>query len=287
MRLRVYIGSAVVEIGAAGGADAFPWLTSVGTLRVAARVGEAAGSETSQLAVEIQNEAKQAARVLGEPLRCLAEVFDDDDRLFFRGTGQRVDPGRGYVLTLESGGAGLLLTEPLPMRTTRDLGDFAEDVPLPQRYGDLTARRFTLVRLNATEYLAAGHPMEIDRVFVDDEETAAFELDLGRDDRGLVWQLVRFGAPLGTEQVASATGFGKRHAATGALLENPADNMEDVLAQAGVTALYPRLRQECAAEGLRLAGSITQARSVRDIVDEIAHSAGIIWTTEFARRYPV
>lgn len=288
MRVEVSIGAARVPIGAVGSAAAFPWLTSVGSLRAVARAGATGSSETSQLGVEIDNTGRQASRVLGQPLRRLADVYDDDDRLFFRGTVQRVDVGRVMRLTLESGGAGLLLSEPLPMRTTRDLGDFSEDVALPLRFGDLSARRFRLIRLDGSTYLAAGHAMAgIAQVFVDAERTLAYQTDLLRDALGNVSQVVRFGAEIGEDQIASATGYGMLDARTGALVENPADLMEYVLALAGVSALFPQLRAEAAAEGLRLAGSITQARSVRAIVDEIAGSAGAIWTPEFARLYPV
>lgn len=287
MRLEVQLGAALLPFGAAGGTEAYPWITSVGALRVVARAGDGWAGETAQLALELDNTGGQASRLLRRSHRSLANVYRDDGSLYFRGTVQRVDPGRAaFILTLESGGAGQLLSEPLPMRTTRELGDYATAVPIPQRYGDLSARRFRLIRLNATEYLAAGHPMTILDVYVDDEETAAYELDLLRDDAGNVSQLVRFAAPLGTNQTASATGTGKRNPRTGALIENPADLAEDVLAQAGVTALFPLLRQQAAAEGLRLAGSITEPRTVRAIVDEIMASAGAIWTPEFARLYP-
>ena len=41
----------------------------------------------------------------------------------------------------------LLLSELLPLRTTRMLGDYAVDAVLAQRFGDLTRARFPLVQL--------------------------------------------------------------------------------------------------------------------------------------------
>jgi hypothetical protein len=286
MQLTIDLGSALVTFDATGSTGAFPWLTSVGGLRMVARAGRAGASETAVIACTLDNAGQQAARILDVPLRRRASIYDDEGALFFRGTVQRMRVGRTVELTIESGGAGLLLTEDLPLRTTRAIGDFAEDAAQPIRFGDLTGRRFRLLRLSATEYLAAAHPMEIARVFVDAEQTDAWEAALGSDDDGHVWQLVRFAASVGETQEVSATGRGLRDADTGELVDNPADLIEYVLSLAGIEALLPELRAQCAQEGIRLAGSITQARSVLDVVDEIAYSAGAIWTTEAARLYP-
>jgi len=286
MRLAVELGSTTVEFAAAGSSAALPWLTDVGALRVVARAGRTGRSETSTLAVTIDNAGQQAARLLDIPLRRVATVYDDADEVFFAGTIQRMSVGRTVELTIDSGGAGLLLSEDFPLRSSRELGDYAEDVPLPIRYGDLSGARFPLIRLSGTEYLAADHPMEVLAVYVDDEATDAWEADLGRDDAGHTWQLVRFAAPIGTDQEVSATGRGLRDSRTGALIENPADLLEHALGVAGVEALFPDLRAQAAAAGIRLAGSIAELRSVREIVDEIAYSAGAIWTPSYARLYP-
>ena len=154
MRLDVELGATAVEFGAIGTSHARPWLRSVGTLRVAARAGGTGATEASTLTVLLDNAAGQAARVLDVPLLRMATVFDASGAEFFRGTVQRVRPGQGYELTIESGGAARLLSEPLPMRTTRDLGDFAADAPIPYRLGDLRAARFPLL------WLPAVHQME-------------------------------------------------------------------------------------------------------------------------------
>lgn len=171
MRVEIVLGGATLSFARAGSADAFPWLTSVGTVRMAARAGGYGVTESSSLEVAIDNAGRQAARILDAPLRRLARVYDDDGRLFFRGTVQKAEVGRELRLTIESGGERLLLSEALPLRTTRTLGDYAEDAVLPERFGDLTAARFPLIRLSDTEWLAAAHAMEIADVFVDDELT--------------------------------------------------------------------------------------------------------------------
>lgn len=287
MRLAVELGAASLEFGAIGSPTApRPWVRSVGTLRVAARAGGTGATESSSLTVVLDNSAGQAARLLDVPLRRIATVYDDDGATFFRGTIQRVRVGQSLELTLESGGAAQLLSEPLPLRTTRTLGDFSEDKPIPHRLGDLSAARFDLIRLTDTEWLVAGHPCEVGDVFVDDEATESWEPALRSDDAGNVWQVVVFAAPIANGAAVSATCTGARDPTTGALIENPADLMEYVLRLAGISGIFPALRAQAAAEGLRLAGSIDEPRTVRAWLDEIAYSAGAIWTPGDAVLYP-
>lgn len=180
----------------------------------------------------------------------------------------------------------LLLSEPLPLRTTQMLGDFAEATPLPQRYGDLTSGRFRLIRLDASTFFAADHPMAMDRCFIDKQPTESWASELRSDAAGNTWTVVKFAAPVPPEADVSATGTGKRNPTTGALLENPAEIIEDVLRLAGRSESWDFLRAECAAAGIRLAGSITETRSIRATIDEIATSAAAIWTPSMARLYP-
>jgi hypothetical protein len=181
----------------------------------------------------------------------------------------------------------LLLAENLPLRTTRMLGDYAVDAPLAHRYGDLSAARFPLLRLSDTVFFAADHPMEIDRVFIDDTETLAWETGTKSDDSGHTWQIVTAGSPVAAGSNVSATGKGKRNPRTGALLENPADIIENVLLLAGRVEDWSALRAECSAESLRIAGSISTIKSIRATLDDITQSVAAIWTPGMARLYPV
>jgi hypothetical protein len=180
----------------------------------------------------------------------------------------------------------LLLSETLPLRTTAVLGDFAEARPLAHRYGDLRDARFPLIRLTDTVWFAADHPMTVDGVFVDGERTLAWEQAIESDDDGNAWTVVRFSAPVATAAAVSATGTGKLHATTGALIENPADIMADIAAIAGMSLTFPDLRAQAAAEGLRLAGSVSAFASVRSVLDDVARSCGAIWTPAGGRLYP-
>lgn len=83
----------------------FPWLTFVGTLIQEARAGHLEGIgtvQTASLQVELDNEDKQASSLLGRPLRALADVYDDDDELFFSGLVQSLRYGRTMKLGLEA-----------------------------------------------------------------------------------------------------------------------------------------------------------------------------------------
>lgn len=180
----------------------------------------------------------------------------------------------------------LLLSEDLPLRMSRALGDFAVDEPLPHRYGDLAAAPFRLLKLTAAQWFAADHPMEITSVYVDDEATAGWDYATESDGVGNTWTVVNLAAPAPASAVVSACGSGKRHPTTGALLENPADIFADIMRLAGRTTTWPAFRAECAAAGLRLAGSLDAVASVRAHLDAVAQSAGAIWTPDTARLYP-
>lgn len=181
----------------------------------------------------------------------------------------------------------LLLSEILPLRSTRMLGDFATDAPLAHRYGDLTTAPFPLLRITDTEFFAADHPMEITGVNADDQPMQGWERAIRTDAAGNTYTVVLLSAPAPDNVALSAMGRGKRNQLTGALLENPADIMEDVMRIAGRKEIFPQLRAESAAAGLVLAGSIgDQALSIRATLDLIARSAAAIWTPAGGRLYP-
>src|SRR5688572_8927442 len=167
----------------------YPWLVSAPALRLSARAGDGSNiiDENESLEVELDNAGKQLSRIIEEPMRKMCVLYDDNGDEQFRGIVSRVETGRTMALTIQSGGGGLLLSEPLPLRTTRQIGDFARDAFIPEWFGDLTSARQPLIRLSSTEYLSAGHAHEIAKVFIDDELTLAWEATLGRDAKGNVW----------------------------------------------------------------------------------------------------
>ena len=179
----------------------------------------------------------------------------------------------------------LLLWEILPLRTTRMLGDYAEDLPLPEIFGDLSDAPFPLIRLSATRYFAADHPMEIDDVFNDKQFVSNWERVLASDDER-TWTEVRFDAPIPEGTAVSATGKGKRHPDAGDLLQNPADVCERIMRIAGRDDDFSQLRAEASQFDIRVAGRIAEMKAVKDHVDDVMQSVGAIWCPGMARLYP-
>jgi hypothetical protein len=180
----------------------------------------------------------------------------------------------------------LFLFEKVPLRTTRVLGDFAEDKVLPHRYGDLTSARFPLIRLSDSRFLVADHPMEVTRVFTDGEETVSWEASLESDDTGHTWTIVTLGAPAPRDTVVTACGKGKLNPTTGALLENPGEILQDIYRLGGRLDDWGQLRAEASAAGLVMAGSVTDAAQFAKYADDVTISAGAIWTPGMSRIYP-
>lgn len=180
----------------------------------------------------------------------------------------------------------LLLSEMLPLRTTRMLGDYAVDAVLALRFGDLTHARFPLVQLTPQKWFAADHAMEITAVDIDAEITAGWNYGIESDTAGHSWTVVNLAAAAPPGALVSAGGRGKRNPATGALLENPAEIIEYLSSFAGRSDIFPALRAECAAAGIRIADSVDQLISIRSSFDRIVESIGAIWTPQMARLYP-
>jgi len=146
----------------------------------------------------------------------------------------------------------LLLSEALPLRTTRMLGDFAASEVLPLRFGDLRGTRFPLVKLTDVRWLVADHDMEVTAVFIDDEETKSYAVVSESDAAGHTWTVVRLAAPAPPDARVSGSGLGLKNPDTGALIENPADIAEYLLRLAGRTEIFPHLSYTLALGAFRL-----------------------------------
>lgn len=183
--------------------------------------------------------------------------------------------------------AALLLTDDLPLQLSTQIGAFAEAVPLAQRYGDLRRTRFKLIRMTSTKYIAAGHPMKsITRAFAGNLQTKAFDTFV-ESAGGVTYQVVEFAAPVPIGTDCFASGEGKLNATTGALIENPADIMADLLLIAGRTdPWFGQLRAEASAASITLAGSFDTVEPIRTALDRVIDSCGGIWCPGMSRLYP-
>lgn len=180
----------------------------------------------------------------------------------------------------------LMLWETLPLRTTRALGDYAEDQPLPHVFGDLRNSPFKLIRLSSTRYFASDGDIHIDAAFVDRQKVLDWESTLESDADGNAWTEVRFAAPVPDAAVVWATATGKRDPDSDELIENPADVAEWIFRLAGRDDDLSQLRAECSRLDLRVAGRIFETKAIKDHIDDVLQSVGAIWCPGMARLYP-
>lgn len=184
-------------------------------------------------------------------------------------------------------GPNLLLSEPLPLRTTRMLGDYSDDVALPHVIGDFSRTQFPLRRLSDTRFFAADHVAEIDDVYIAKQLTQGWERRLESDTAGRTWTVVEFASPVTAGEPVSATGRGVRDPVTGELIENPADALAYIgNTLAGRVDDWSDFRAECSRAGLTVATWIGEATSIKAALDSVAQSVGAIWTPGVARLYP-
>lgn len=180
----------------------------------------------------------------------------------------------------------LLLSENLPLRSSRQLGNYLDSKPLGRRYGDLRNTRFPMLKLSDTKAFAADHRMRLTDCYVGDLRSTAWEQAFENDNDGNVWTVVNFAAPIPTDKVVSGSGLGVENRKTGALIENPADVFEDYMSLAGRSSNWGRLRSECAAAGIVIAHSIDSEITIGGALDDVARNIGAIWTPNNASLYP-
>lgn len=268
---------------------AYPWLIGTGPLNLAATAGHLEGigvGETASVEVRIKNERNQASRLIGYAMRAAATLYDDEDNSYIVGLVQQIVYGNPLVLTIEAGGGSLLDSEPLPLRSTRALGDYAEDVPLPWLFGDFTSAPFPLIRLSPTRYFVADHPAEVTKVFIGKQQHFGWSAGLESDTDGHTWTVATFTSAIAQDAEVSACGRGKRDDDTGELIENGADVERAVYKIAGRDVDRSELRAECSALDLRIAVRVSERSSIKVAGDAVTQSFGAISWHGGARLYP-
>lgn len=181
----------------------------------------------------------------------------------------------------------LLLSENLPLRTTKDLGDYVVDAVLPWRFGDLRQSWFDLLKLEDGLFFVADHPMTVTEVRIDKEITSGWVRELASDDAGHTWTVIRLAAPAPLGSTVSAQGTGYRSPTNGQLVENPADVVQVIEAIAGREGDWSQLRAECSRDGIVVAGSLDSVQTVQSWIHEVTSSVGAIWSADVKRLYPV
>lgn len=105
MRLQLDLYPATIVFVERDAPGAYPWLVAVGGLALSARAGHLSGigvGETPSVRVRLDNVGRQAAALLGRPLRARATVYDDAGDAFFAGAVAGVEYGRTIDLMLEA-----------------------------------------------------------------------------------------------------------------------------------------------------------------------------------------
>lgn len=170
------------------------------------------------------------------------------------------------------------LTDPLPLRTTAEWPGFREAVALPLRFG---RTRGVLIQYNQarTQFAWSGHAcLRVDTVYAGGLAASGWTFANTIDAAGKPIALVTFASPQAEGTDLSAEGRGMMDAATGALIENPADALAAILIDlAGLPIPRQRLdafRAECAAANITLGGSIEQPDSAQTVARAICDSIG-------------
>ena len=186
----------------------------------------------------------------------------------------------------------MLLSDPIPLRTSESLNAYRVAAALPWWFGDLTHSPQALVQLSDTEFLAADHAMTITAVQIDGQNVQGYAASSATDSTGATYTVVTLSAPLPTGAQITACGTGERSPRTGALIESPADVLERIFQRSGYTitdAIYQglyQLRSQCAAEGLVIAGRVPFAVTLRVKINEIMRSIGGGWCSGNFWLYP-
>lgn len=186
----------------------------------------------------------------------------------------------------------MLLSNPIPLRTSEAINAFRQTAPLPWWYGDMSNSPQAVVQLSDTEFLVADHAMTVTGVQIDGQAVQGYGWGTATDSTGVTYTVVTLSAPLPTGAQITVTGRGLAHARTGELIENPADVLESILTRSAyvITAnlangLY-QLRSQCAAEGLKIAGRVAFAVTLRETINGIMRSIGGGWSSSNFWLYP-
>jgi hypothetical protein len=105
VRLVVTAGGSVIEFVEPRGDGPYNWLTGVGSININARAGHLSGiglGETPSAVVEIDNAGRQAAKLIGWPIRATADLYDDDGNLLLSGLIAQAVYGPTLALTIEA-----------------------------------------------------------------------------------------------------------------------------------------------------------------------------------------
>lgn len=185
----------------------------------------------------------------------------------------------------------MLLSMPIPLRTTAVWGEFGDIQPLPWAYGRCSVVPVPYTQ-DRTQYLVADHAIAgVDSVLVGGS-SVAFSWRNAADSAGHAIALIQLATAPESGASVAASLRGALHPRTGVLLENPADIAWDFLNRAGIVtaeATWMTFRRQCANAGLVCAGSFAGVVTIRSAMDDLLSSVGAVWSAGargWARLWP-
>ena len=184
--------------------------------------------------------------------------------------------------------APLTLFENVPLISTEMFGSFTESSLIGHHYGDLTSSKVKCIRIEPTLFLVGAHPwQQITACFVSQQRTDGYSAITRVDTDGVTRQYIQLTTPPAMDDaIVEVSGKGKQSSVTGKLLQNPDEIIEDIAKLCGRMLNFPLFREACNQRGLRIAGSVYEARSLRAYVNEIIESCGALWLGTNAVFYP-
>lgn len=180
-----------------------------------------------------------------------------------------------------------MLFEDVPLATTEVLGDYQETGLIAHHYGDLRRSRVRCQRITGLLWLVSAHPWHsIDFCYLGGVRIQGWTAIRRTDVDKVTRQYIQLNTAPAPNLTVEISGRGKINPANGKLLENPDEIIEDIAKLGGKKLSFPLFREACNQRGLRIAGSVYRAQSIRAYVKEILDSCGAKWLGDNAVFYP-
>lgn len=179
----------------------------------------------------------------------------------------------------------MLLSDPIKLRSSTVIESYRDARWIPHRYGDLSSSPQSLVQLSDTLFVWGEGNGRVSGVQIDGQNTVGYKSYTGPDKTGRTVCFVELAAPLPTGAEITATGYGVLSERNGRLIENPADVLRDVFRwndyeiNDRIESGLNQLRSQCAAEDLRIAGTVGSGGTLRAAINEIVRSIGGGWAS--------
>lgn len=168
---------------------------------------------------------------------------------------------------------GLLLSDPLPLRSTVVWGNYDSPQPIPLIYGTAVVEPVQFSR-DRKKWCIADHACVAIEWVKRDDQKSPYAFNNTLDSTGHAVAVIELSEPLRDGERLSVR-------AHGTPLVNPADVIADVLSWAGWGGTSPALAQfraQCARAGLNVGGVLHERVTLRAAIAQICDSVGAVWS---------